>query len=302
MPSLRQIRYFLTVAELGGFTPAAATLFVAQPALSRQIGLLEKEIGFLLFRREPRGVRLTPAGEAFRERVSGLEKSLLLAIDESRELDRGETGVLRILHSSSVPVESLLPAIEKFVAVAPRARIDLDRISSEQQITEIASGKADLGIIRLPVLRRDTAVHLLELASERLWVALGKHHRLVPRASLSLAELSEETFVSAVHRERGGLARRVTDLCLSRGFVPKIASVVSRKTSMLTLVAAGYGIAVVPESMTVLGGDEMRFLPLSDSDALSASALVLPLEPAPLAQRFVEIILGFTIAEKKFGQ
>lgn len=292
MPSLRQIRYFLTVADLGGFTPAARQLFIAQPALSRQIAQLEEEIGFALFRREARGVRLTAAGEQFRSRVAGLEKSLITAVEESRQLERGEAGVLRLLHSSSVPVDRLMPAIRRFAEAAPRARIDLDRLSSEQQIGEIAAGKADLGIIRLPVLRRDPAVRLEELPAERLWAALPKGHPLADRPSLALAELADEPFVAAVHRERGGLARRVADLCLARGFVPRLAPAISRKTSMLTLVANGFGIAVVPAGMIPLASSTVAFVALSDDDASAAAALASPLERTPLAQRFVELLLA----------
>jgi len=87
-------------------------------------------------------------------------------------------------------------------------------------------------------------------------------HRHAECQSLSVSELADEAFVSAVHRERGGLARRVTDLCLSRGFVPKLASVISRKTSMLTLVAEGFGLAEIPACMTVLFGTGVPCLPL----------------------------------------
>lgn len=295
MPSLRQIRYFLCIAEQGGFTPAASLLCVAQPALSRQIALLEEELGFSLFKREPRGVSLTPAGAHFRERVAKLEQSLLDAAEEGRQLNRGEAGVLRLLHSSSLPVEYFLPAIHEFCQLAPRARIDLDRISSEQQILEIAGGKADVGLIRLPVLRRDPAVRFVELPAERLWVALPHAHRLASSYYLSLSELAAEQFVSAVHRERGGLARCVTNLCLVRGFIPRLAPVISRKTAMLNLVGAGFGIAVVPESMIKNGPPGVTYKPLTDADAITSGALVLPLESASLAQRFVEI------AEKIFS-
>lgn len=289
MPNLRQIRYFLSIAEQGGITPAATVLCVAQPALSRQIALLEEELGFALFKREPRGVSLTPAGTHFRERVADLEQSLRDAVAESRQLNCGEAGILRLLHSSSLPVDYFLPAIREFSLAAPRARIDLDRISSEQQVVEIAGGKADIGLIRLPVLRHDPAVHFMELPAERLWVALHQTHRLATRETLNLAELAEEPFVSAVHRERGGLARCVTNLCLNRGFVPRLAPVTSRKTSMLALVGAGFGIAVVPECMVQTGTSGVIYKALADSDACSNAALVLPLECSALAQRFLEI-------------
>lgn len=292
MPTSRQIRYFLCVAELGGFTPAAASLFIAQPALSRQIAQLEQELGFALFVREPRGVRLTPAGLRFRERVGGLEEAMRVAVEEARRLDRGEAGVLRLLHSSSVPVSGLMPAIDRLLAEAPGAQVDLDRLSSEQQVQEVAGGRADAGLIRLPVLRRESGVQFIGLAADRLWAALPPGDPLAARDALRLVDLAGEAFVSAVHRERGGLARRVTDLCLERGFVPRPASVISRKTSMLTLVAAGYGVAVVPEGMRAGADGQLAWVPLADADAFADKALILPGECSPLARRFAEIARG----------
>lgn len=290
MPSLKQIRYFLTVADLGGFTPAAAALFVAQPALSRQVAQLEEELGFALFERQPRGVSLTPAGAVYRDRVVAIEHLLSAAAEEGEQLASGEAGVLRLLHSSSIPASSLLPVIGRFLQASPKARIDLDRIASEMQVTEVASGKADIGVIRLPVLRRDTGVRFVELPAERLWVALPTDHALAGRDSLGMSDLQQQAFVSAVHRERGGLARLVTDLCLRQGFVPRTARVVSRKTSMLNLVAAGLGIAVIPERMRTLDMAGITFRPLRDPEAVALSALVLPERPTPLAQAFADLM------------
>jgi DNA-binding transcriptional LysR family regulator len=290
MPTLRQLRYFLTIADLGGFTQAAGALFVAQPALSRQIALLEEEWGFRLFERTAHGLRLTPPGLLLRERVGNIDKLLLAATEEAAQVARGEAGVLRLLHSSSVPVASFIPAIKRFVATAPRARIELDRVSSEVQISEIAAGNADIGIVRLPVLRRDPAVQVVELGSERLWVALPEDHPLGRQKKLTLKQLSEESFVSAIHRERGGLARLVTDLCLRAGYVPKLAPTISRKTSMLDLVASGFGVAVVPHAMTHLPTRRIIFRPLKDAEAVSAVALVRPQKPSSLAMRFEELL------------
>ena len=290
MSSLRQIRYFLTVADLGSFTHAASNLFVAQPALSRQIALLEKELGFLLFEREARGVKLTPAGIGYRDRVLAIEGQLSAAAEEAAQIARGDAGVLRLLHSSSIPANSLLPSIRQFLDEAPKARIDLDRLSSEAQVTEVANGKADIGIVRLPVLRRDPGVTFTELAAEQLWVALPLGHLLASRQTLMIGDLQQELFVSAVHRERGGLARLVADLCLQRGYVPKLARVITRKTSMLNLVAAGLGIAVIPQRMTSMVQQGIVYRALADDDSLARSALVLPLQPTVLARRFAAIM------------
>jgi len=291
MPSLRQIRYFLAVADLGGFTPAAASLYVAQPALSRQIAQLEADLGFALFHREPRGVRLTVAGALFRERVRGLEDSLHQAADDARRLDRGEAGVLRLLHSSSTPVAgALLLALQEFAAAHPGVRVDLDRQASELQQEHLAAGRADLGLARLPLLGREAAVSLRPLPDEPLWAVLAQSHPLATRPRLGLADLAEEPFVFAVHRERGGLARRVTDLCLARGFAPRLAPVTSRKTAMLQLVAAGFGVAVVPPAMAALAPGGAVARPLADPEATCRAALLLPAAASPLALAFAECL------------
>ena len=98
MISFRQIRYFLAVAEAGNFSQAAGGLFIAQPALSRQIAALEATLGYALFVREARGVRLTPAGEVFRARAAGIEAALAVAVEDGRATERGEAGVLRLTH------------------------------------------------------------------------------------------------------------------------------------------------------------------------------------------------------------
>lgn len=292
MASLRQIRYFLTVADFGAFTSAADALFIAQPALSRQVAQLEEELGFALFERWPRGVRLTPAGALYRERMQGVLRQLDLAAEEGRDLAHGQGGVLRLLHSSSIPVPVFLPWLQQLMAKVPRLRIDLDRVSSELQIAEVAAGKADLGLVRLPLLRRDPTVELHALPAERLWVALPLAHPLLGQGELSLADLREQPFVSAVHRERGGLARCVADLCLQRGFVPALAAVISRKTAMLDLVAARLGVAVIPAGLAAQAGPGVVCRPLVDADAWAQSALAVACDPAPLALRLLQLIIG----------
>lgn len=292
MPSFRQIQYFLTVADLGGFTQAAASLFIAQSALSRQISQLEEELGFVLFEREPRGVRLTPAGAVYRDRVATIPQTLASAAEEGLQLARGESGVLRLLHSSTIPASSLMPVLDQFAASCPKARIDLDRASSEEQVSLVANGNADVGVIRLPVLRRDSRVRFVELAAEQLWVAFPDSHPMARQASVTVASLQHERFVSAVYRERGGLARVVTDLCLKRGFVPSTAQIVSPKTAMLNLVAAKRGIAIVPERMTTLGGAGIAYVPLKDKDARSTCAIVLPVLPTLLGKMFAGLLAG----------
>lgn len=107
---------------------------------------------------------------------------------------------------------------------------------------------------------------------------------------MALVELRDACFVSAVHRERGGLARRVTDLCLAAGFVPALAAVQSRKTSMLTLVAAGFGVAVIPACMCGMAPPGVILRPIADPDATSIASIILPEAASPPALRFAALL------------
>ena len=294
MLSQRQIRYLLAIADTGSLTAAATRLFVAQPALSRQLSQAEEALGFALFVREPRGVVPTPAGALFLERARGVVALLDEAVDEARRLERGEAGTLRLLHSSSVPVAGpVLETLQAFTAALPGVRVDLDRLSSEQQGEEIAAGRADMGLIRQPVLKRSQALIERPLPAEGLWAAIPAGHRLAGEVgAIALVELQDVCFVSAVHRERGGLARRVTDLCLAAGFVPALAAGQSRKTSMLTLVAAGFGVAVIPACMCGMAPPGVVHRPIADPAATSVASIILPEATSPLALRFAEMLEG----------
>ena len=205
-------------------------------------------------------------------------------------MSRGEAGVLRLLHSSTVPVGSLMPVLERFMRACPGARIDLDRASSEDQVLEIANGNADIGIVRLPVLRRDPRVRFV---GSRPNVCVRRCRPII-RWRAASAWRSRGCGTSRSYRPCIGsgaeTARVVIDLCLKRGFVPATARIVSPKTSMLNLVAAGHGVAIVPERMASLGIDGVVFVPISDEDARSVCALVLPVAPTVLADAFVRVI------------
>lgn len=290
MPTVRQIEYFLTVARYGGLSHASKVLFIAQPALTRQIMMLEEELGFPLFTREPRGMVLTPAGLTYQRRVSAVPDILAAAGEEGRQVSAGEAGTVRLLHTSTVPVKCFIPAIRSFMQDYPGVRIELNRASSESQMNAVANGEADLGIFRPPVLRRSQGTIFRELRPERLWVAMHSSHRLSRQESLHVHELENEPFVSAIHREHGGLAKVVTDLCLKNGFIPKIAQITSPKTAMLDLVGYGYGIAIVPEGMALLEFSNVSFIPLQDRNAVSARALLLPVNVSNTAENIARYI------------
>lgn len=275
MVSLRQMRYFLEVVDAGGFSAAAERLFVAQSALSRQISELERELQAVLLERSSKGVTLTPAGRTFvneaRRVLTELEGSVAL----TRSVARGEQGTVRLAHSSSVPFAGALPAaLLVHLQANPGVSVDISTLSSEQQQDDIEAGRIDLGLVRLPVLRPAASLVCDTLATERLLLLVPSGHALAGEASVSVAALAAEPFVSLPHRERGGLSYRVAQLCQQHGFFPRAAVATSRKATLVNLVAAGFGVAIVPQSLAAMAGPEVRRVTLDDASADSDIALL----------------------------
>ncbi|MGE8415274.1 MAG: LysR family transcriptional regulator [Pseudomonas sp.] len=292
MISTRQLRYFVEIAECGSFSAAAERLFVAQSALSRQIKALEDQLQTPLFERTARLPRLTAAGEAFFPKARNLLAELHKAGELATQVGHGQLGTLRLSHSSTVPMSGrLLRGISGYLHHCPGASMDIAKLSSEAQLAELAEGRLDVGLLRLPVLRQREGVQVIPLFSEPLLVALPPTHPLAldpPDQGIDLAQLRDEAFISIPHPQRGGLSYLSAELCMRQGFFPKAARVMSRKTTQLQLIQAGFGIALLPESMQDIAPASIRFLPLADADCQSTIALAHHQEPTPLVAQFVE--------------
>ncbi|MGP0013018.1 MULTISPECIES: LysR family transcriptional regulator [Pseudomonas] len=290
MISTRQLRYFVEIAESGSFSAAAERLFIAQSALSRQIKELENHLQTPLFERTARQPRLTAAGEAFYPRARNLLSELNKASELATQVGKGQLGTLRLSHSSTVPMSGrLLRAISHFLEQSPGASMDIVKLSSEAQLEELAEGRLDIGLLRLPVLRQREGVQILPLFSERLLLAVPPNHPLAGSTeAVDLAVLKDEAFISIPHPQRGGLSYLSAELCMRQGFFPRAARVVSRKTTQLQLIQAGFGIALLPESMQDIAPTNIHFLPLKDPDCQSTLALACRQEPTPLVAQFVE--------------
>ncbi|MBJ9976098.1 LysR family transcriptional regulator [Pseudomonas sp. S75] len=266
MTSLRQLRYFVEIADSGSFTAAAQRLYIAQSALSRQIKELEQQLGTALLERTARQPRLTAAGEVFlgraRQVLGDLEKAERLA----SEVGQGLRGRLRLNHSSTVPLTGvLLERLGGYVRGNPDVTLDIAQQSSEAQLQDIADGRLDLGLLRLPVLRQHPDVTLLTLFDEPLLLAVAAGHELAGASEVSVRALKTQPFVSIPHRDRGGLSYLSASVCLAAGFFPRAAQIVSRKTTQLQLIQAGLGVALLPASMREIAPSTVRFIPLVEN-------------------------------------
>ncbi|AMP04573.1 LysR family transcriptional regulator [Collimonas pratensis] len=292
MISLRQLKYFVEIVDAGSYTRAAEHLFIAQSALSRQMKELETDMQVSLLQRDSRHIELTEAGQLFYERSKRILEDIENAIVQAHQVGKGEQGRIRVLHSSSVTLSAAMGDIfSRLLTQFPGVSLDFSRAPSEHQALDIDEGRADFGMVRLPILRQLPNIQVKKVFSEKLVVALSKDHRFADRGAIGIAELRDELFVSVPHKDRGGLSYLVAALCMRHDFFPKASRATSRKASLLNLIEANLGIAIVPESMQEIAPAGIRFLQLPAQDAQSNVAVIYRRDAAPMVAAFISAFL-----------
>lgn len=283
---LRHYRYFVAVAEELHFRRAAERLHISQPPLSQQIKQLEAELQVQLLERTSRRVALTEAGRAFLEEA----RSVLTAVDRSvatvRRVAAGEVGWLRLGFVASA-VADLLPAmLERFRARAPDVQIELREMTTQVQIDALADGTIDLGIAR--DIHGGDDVARTPVRTEALLAALPAGHGLAARGVIHLEELAAEPFIML---PRGRIPRvhdHVLFLCRAAGFSPRVAQEAVQFPTILSLVEARIGVAIVPEPVRVFRTTGVAYVGLHDAGAHSKVELVTrACEPSPTVARFI---------------
>ena len=248
MPDLRRLRYFVAVAEALHFGRAAARLHISQPPLSRQIQQLEREIGVLLFRRSKRRVELTDAGSYLLDEAREmLAKAETLAV-RTRRVESGETGRLTLGFISTVDYSILPGLLSAYRAAHPGVTLELRELTSDVQLRELHEGRIDAGMMLAPV--DDTALAMLPLLLEPLVAALPADDPLArSRAALSLTSLAGRPFVIFPRSAATGLYDAIIEFCRRCGFTPRIAQEAIQMQTIVSLVSAGLGVALVPASL-----------------------------------------------------
>ncbi|WP_284978500.1 LysR substrate-binding domain-containing protein [Arthrobacter sp. fls2-241-R2A-200] len=245
---LRQLRYFLVVAEELHFGRAAERLHLTQPPLTVAIRRLERELGVQLFDRTTRRVTLTPAGEAFRHRVHGAVHELDEAADDVASVAAGMSGRIRLGFVSSASYTTVPEAIRRFREQRPRVELALSPLTSGEQIEQLLDGDLDLGLVRdpgeIPGLRMDL------VSTEDLTAVLPETHTLASRAEIQPQDLEGEPMILFPYRLMPGFVARVLRLFEGLETSPQIVQQVVHQETVLGLVSAGLGISILPESVS----------------------------------------------------
>jgi DNA-binding transcriptional LysR family regulator len=245
----RDLRYFATVAEELSFTGAAERLFVSQPALSKQIRMLEKQLGAVLFQRDRRTVRLTAVGEALlphARTVLSAWEAAAAAVEDAKSAERRAL----VIGMSTSPGRGLLPALRaRLVARYPDARPVLRQVNWADPSAGLADGSSDVAFVWLPLSGGGRYRHVV-VARERRLVALPEGHRLAARAAsdpegaVDFADLLDEPFL-ALPPEAGPVRDYWLALDARNGDEPRIGGVIASAEETHEAVANGQGVALL---------------------------------------------------------
>lgn len=293
---LRHLRYFIAVAEEGHVTRAAERLGIQQPPLSQQIQALEAELDAQLFHRRPRGMELTRAGRALLDEAREIVARVDQASARTRRTAQGEIGRVAVGVTTAVAFHPIVSrVIRSFSEAHPRVSVSLTEDRASELIDGLKRGVIDAVLCWSPFdSDHDLAVH--RLLEEDMVAALPLGHRLAPNgrgaAPLPLRALAAETFILNRRPTGPSLYDSIIAACHEAGFSPKVSQEAPRIPSALSFVAAGLGVAIVPQSLQHLYGGVVAFRRIRGSSRLKANIAFAHRhsEPAAAVRRFIDLI------------
>lgn len=281
----RQLQYFLAVAEELNFSRAAERLRITQPPLSLQIQNLEKELGIPLFYRNNRHVELTDSGKVFFDEIRKIFNHLNLAVEIAQRTHHGEIGKLTVGFVGSATYDILPSVLREFRSLYPDVQVQLLEMSTPTQIEALLQEEIDVGVLRPPVRNNAICTQIISTASCVL--AVPRQHPLVKRKNISLTDLNPYPFVILSRKTWAGLYDEIIGLCN-----PIIQQEALEFQTVIGLVAAGLGIAVVPQSAMNLHTQDVVYLDLKGQLPVASMGISWRQNnPSSLVKIFVEMAM-----------
>lgn len=275
---LRHLRYFIVLAEELNFSRAAERLQMAQPPLSQQIRALENELGLQLFDRTTRPLQLTPAGQVFLEKTRQVFTQVEQAKVLAKRASRGEIGQLRVGINTSI-ANSILPDILRtFCDRFPEVEVVLQEQASYQQLQKLCDRHIDVGFVNLHHLQQidenDDTLRFVSILQEPFVIVLPESHPLAQQTQVSLTALADELFILPPPHLPSGLYDQIVSLCQHVGFSPKVKQEATWMSTVLSLVAGGVGISLLPANAQNLKRTGVVFRLIQEQSPIFQMAMV----------------------------
>lgn len=264
----RHLRCFAALADELHFGRAAQRLGISQPPLSVAIQQLEASVGARLFERDSKGVRLTPAGKAFRTSAQVLLEGAEQACLQAREVQAGEVGRLRLGFVGSALQHGLARWLQAFQAQHPRVEVVVVELNSQDQIDALVREELDLGLLHTD--RLPPALVCQALYAEPFLACLPQGHPEARRRRVPLAALAEQPFILFSRKGSPDYHARIVEICRQHGFTPRLQHEGRHWLSVVSLVAQGLGVSIVPAAFARAGIQGAVFKPLLENPEPSA--------------------------------
>lgn len=262
---LRRLSYFIAVAENGGFHNASKVLNISQPPLTRQIKLLEEELGVTLLHRTKEGSSLTPAGQQF---YSAAKKIVTLsenAVEDARMVALGQLGRLDIGIYGSAVFKTIPKIVQLFRNLYPGVKVSLHNLDRSAQLAAIKEKRLDAGFNWF--FPGDAEIERLPFKSEPLVVAVHETHTLSSAKTLSLKQLKDETVILFPRSGHPNFTDHVLHLYRKTGIEPLGVEEVDDVVTAVALVSSGFGITIAAKSASILMAPNVKFIPLELDEA-----------------------------------
>jgi DNA-binding transcriptional LysR family regulator len=258
---LRQLRYFVAVAEELHFGRAAERLGMAQPPLTQQIQKLERELGYRVFVRQPRKTTLTDAGLVLLEEARRILAGMEQAIDHTRRAGRGETGQLTVGTPPSVMLTRLPTIIRKYRERFPAVRFTLREMSTSAIAAGLLNGTLDIGFLR--EMSECGALPVETVLRESVFAVLPATHPLAAAPRLRLRQLAKEPFVLFPSHVGVAFYDKIISFCVDAGFTPRIVQEATQWQSVVTFVETGMGVSIAPAGVRKFRWKGVEYRPLA---------------------------------------
>jgi DNA-binding transcriptional LysR family regulator len=288
---LRHLRYFVAVAEELHFGRAAERLHLAQPPLSQQIRKLEELLGYPLFIRTSRSVKLTEAGEAFLQRARRTLRNVQRDLEETRSIGRGDVGSLHIGFIGSAVLSTLPSIFRTYRQTYPRVRLHLHESFTSMVMEGLENGSLDAGILR----DSDPAegFNVTAILSEPFVAVLPASHACAKQKNISPASLRGDPFIYYPRSAGARAYEKPLTLCEEHGFRPQVVQEASNWLTILRLIGAGLGVTIAPACVRKIASAEVVCLPLRGAKAVSNIELAwLAGDSRPIVERFRQIAMS----------
>jgi DNA-binding transcriptional LysR family regulator len=290
----RRLHYFVTVAEAGSLGRAAALLHVAQPALTRQIRLLEEDVGVALMRRTSRGMVLTPAGQVYCDSARKLLADARHAASTAVLAARGDLGHLRLGFSEIYAWHpQVLDALQHYRQQSPGVTFTIEAMLSGAVTQRLLGGQLDLAVVYAGTLLDDGSLQSRLWITDEYRLAVNANSALARKPPKHLRELADEDFIFFRRDESPQMHDMIIHHFHQRGYSPRIVQEGTSHHTAMTLVAAGLGCSVLPLAAQVSMPANIRLVAVADMQLYTPIHLVWRRDnPSPLIGRFAQHLLG----------